>query len=407
MKFVDEVIIKVEAGTGGNGALSFRREKYVPFGGPDGGDGGDGGSVYLLASESLNTLVDYRYTRNHRVKRGEGGRGRNCTGAKSEDLELPVPVGTTVIDVETEEVLGDLDKAGDRLLVARGGKGGLGNARFKSSTNRAPRKTTTGVEGEIRELRLELKVLADVGLLGKPNAGKSSLIRAVSSAKPKVADYPFTTLLPNLGVVQVGEYRSFVMADIPGIVEGAADGVGLGIRFLKHLVRTRLLIHIIDVLPVDGENPADTAEAIIAELGYFSSTLALRPRWLVLNKKDLLTPKELAKVRAAIVKRLKWKGPVFEISALDKSGTEELCLAIMNHLESIKARMLEDEVFAKTEQEQLKKLEEEARLKVQELKQEYLAKRKALREGDVLGEGEVLDEDWYDDDDDIEVVYQK
>lgn len=397
MKFVDEAIIRVEAGAGGNGALGFRREKYVPRGGPDGGDGGSGGSVYLVADDALNTLIDYRFTRIHRAKRGEGGRSKNCTGAGADDIIIKVPVGTTIIDVDTEEVLGDLDKADTKLLVAHGGRGGLGNARFKSSTNRAPRKTTPGQEGELRNLRLELKVLADVGLLGFPNAGKSSLIRSVSSAKPKVADYPFTTLLPNLGVVKVDDYKSFVMADIPGLVEGAAEGVGLGLRFLKHLARTRLLLHVVDLAPVDQSNPVDAAEAILHELSQFSEALRQRTRWLVLNKVDLLPAEEVKAIRAAIVERLDWDGPVFEISALTKEGTKALSWAVMEYLDEIKLKLQEDEAFAVEEAELQKRLEEEARLKVQALKVEARERRLAEKEDDE-------DDDF---DDDIEIVYEE
>ncbi|KZY74164.1 GTPase ObgE, partial [Oleiphilus sp. HI0065] len=282
MKFVDEAAISVEAGKGGNGCLSFRREKYIPKGGPDGGDGGDGGSVILEANDGLNTLIDYRFVRQYRAQSGEGGKGRNCTGAKGEDLILGVPVGTSVFDVDTEEVLGDLTQIGQQLVVAQGGWHGLGNTRFKSSTNRAPRQTTPGKPGEKRNIRLELKVLADVGLLGLPNAGKSTLIRSVSAAKPKVANYPFTTLVPNLGVVRVESHKSFVMADIPGLIKGASDGAGLGIRFLKHLVRTRLLLHVVDMAPYDGKEPKEAVEEIVGELEGFSPTLASRERWLVL-----------------------------------------------------------------------------------------------------------------------------
>ncbi|WP_372750384.1 Obg family GTPase CgtA, partial [Litorivivens sp.] len=278
MKFVDEAVIKVAAGNGGSGCLSFRREKYIPKGGPDGGDGGDGGSVFLKADQSVNTLVDFRYVRNYRADNGEPGRGGNCRGKSADDLYLVVPVGTTVLDEETGEVLGDLSSHGELLKVAQGGFHGLGNTRFKSSTNRAPRQTTPGSEGESRQIRLELKVLADVGLLGLPNAGKSTLIRAVSAAKPKVADYPFTTLVPNLGVVSMQKHRSFVIADIPGLVEGAAEGAGLGIRFLKHLTRNRLLLHLVDVAPLDGSDPVDAARVIINELVEFSETLFQRPR---------------------------------------------------------------------------------------------------------------------------------
>ncbi len=330
MKFVDEATIIVEAGKGGHGCLSFRREKYVPKGGPDGGDGGDGGSVYLEAEESLNTLIDYRFQRKHKAQNGEPGAGRNCTGNKGQDLVLPVPVGTTVVDMDTHEVLGDLTHAGQRLKVAQGGFHGLGNTCFKSSVNRAPRQTTKGSEGELRNLRLELKVLADVGLLGMPNAGKSTFIRSVSAARPKVADYPFTTLVPNLGVVSVQAHQSFVIADIPGLIEGAAEGAGLGIRFLKHLVRTRLLLHLVDVAPYDGSSPADAVRAIEHELEKFSETLANRPRWIVLNKVDMVAEEDRDAHCQAIVDELGWEGPVFWISALSGEGTKSLAQAVMS-----------------------------------------------------------------------------
>ncbi|MFM7784818.1 MAG: Obg family GTPase CgtA, partial [Gammaproteobacteria bacterium] len=334
MKFVDEALIHVQAGRGGNGCVSFRREKYVPFGGPDGGDGGDGASIWLRAEESLNTMVDYRYTRQFRAESGKSGAGANCTGKSGEDLVLPVPVGTTVIDEDSGELIGDLTKAGQRLLVAKGGHHGLGNTRFKSSTNRAPRQSTPGADGEARMLRLELKVLADVGLLGLPNAGKSTLIRAVSAARPKVADYPFTTLIPNLGVVRVAAHRSFVIADIPGLIEGASEGAGLGIRFLKHLTRTRLLLHLVDVLPPDGSDPVANVQAIERELARFSETLAARERWLVLNKTDLLPLADRDAICAKLLARLGWQGPVFMISALAADGTEALCREIMAHIEA-------------------------------------------------------------------------
>jgi GTP-binding protein len=334
MKFVDEATIKVKAGDGGNGAVSFRREKYVPFGGPDGGDGGDGGSVYLVADEGINTLVDFRYERSFQAQRGENGTGRNCTGKSGADLEIRVPVGTTVYDQDTEECMGDLVTPGQRLLVAQGGFHGLGNTRYKSSTNRAPRQSKPGTPGEQRELRLELKVLADVGLLGKPNAGKSTLIRAVSAARPKVAEYPFTTLYPNLGVVRIAPHRGFVIADIPGLIEGAAEGAGLGIQFLKHLGRTRLLLHVVDVLPADGSDPVADARAIAAELEKFSAELAQRERWLVLNKVDLLPESEREAHCRAIVEGLGWTGPVFQIAALSKLGTDRLMQRIMAHLEA-------------------------------------------------------------------------
>ena len=336
MKFVDEATIKVQAGNGGRGMVSFRREKFVPFGGPDGGDGGDGGSVYVVAQSGLNTLADFRFRRSFKAGNGEPGGSRDCSGKGGADAEIVVPVGTVLYDIDTDEELGDLAKAGDRMLVARGGKGGLGNQRFKSSTNRTPRKATPGYPGEKRELRLELKLLADVGLLGLPNAGKSTLIRAVSAARPRVADYPFTTLHPNLGVVYVGEHKSFVMADIPGLIEGAADGAGLGIRFLKHLQRTRLLLHLVDIAPSDpAADPVKDARAIVAELKKFSPELAGRERWLVLNKLDLLPPAEADRRCKDIVRRLRWKGPLFRISGLARQGTQELIQALMRRLDEL------------------------------------------------------------------------
>jgi GTP-binding protein len=334
MKFVDEATIKVQAGNGGRGMVSFRREKFIPFGGPNGGDGGDGGSVHVVAKQGLNTLADFRYQRSFKAKNGEPGGSADCSGRGGEGLDVVVPVGTVVYDTETEETLGDLTHDGQRLLVARGGKGGLGNQHFKSSTNRAPRRATPGYPGERRELRLELKLLADVGLLGLPNAGKSTLITAVSAARPRIADYPFTTLHPNLGVVYVGEHKSFVMADIPGVIEGAAEGAGLGIRFLKHLQRTRLLLHLVDIAPPDpAADPVQDARVIVAELKRFSPELAARERWLVLNKLDLMTPEDADKRCREIVRRLRWKGPVFRISGATRAGTRELCQAIMRRLD--------------------------------------------------------------------------
>jgi GTP-binding protein len=336
VKFVDEALIKVQAGNGGRGMVSFRREKFIPFGGPDGGDGGDGGSVYLVADPGLNTLADFRYRRTFKAQNGEPGGSADCTGKGGADLEIVVPVGTVICDVDTDETLGDLTHGGERVLVARGGRGGLGNQHFKSSTNRTPRKATPGYPGERRELKLELKLIADVGLLGLPNAGKSTLIRAVSAARPRVADYPFTTLHPNLGVVYVGEHKSFVMADIPGLIEGAAEGAGLGIRFLKHLQRTRLLLHLVDVAPPDPEaDPVKDARAIAAELEKFSPELAGRERWLVLNKLDLLPQSEGDKRCRDIVRRLRWKGPVFRISGATRAGTRELCQAVMRRLDAM------------------------------------------------------------------------
>jgi GTP-binding protein len=336
MKFVDEATIEVKAGDGGNGCVSFRREKYIPKGGPDGGDGGDGGSVFLVADAGLNTLADFRYDRRFQARRGDNGAGRNCTGKSGEDLKVPVPAGTLVYEDETDELLGDLVEDGQRLLVARGGFHGLGNARYKSSTNRSPRQSKPGTPGEQRTLRLELKLLADVGLLGKPNAGKSTLIRAISSARPKVADYPFTTLYPNLGVVRVAPHRSFVVADIPGLIEGAAEGAGLGIHFLRHLSRTGLLLHLVDVAPPDGSDPVEDVRTIVRELEKFSAQLGERERWLVLNKIDLLSDAERESRCKSIVERLGWGGPVFAIAAVSQQGTWELMYAIMDHIEQLK-----------------------------------------------------------------------
>jgi GTP-binding protein len=334
MKFVDEAKAKVQAGNGGRGSTSFRREKFVPFGGPDGGDGGHGGSVYLRAASGINTLADFRIERTFRAAHGEPGGANDCTGRGGTDLYVPVPIGTVVRDADTQEQLGDLTREGEELLVARGGKGGWGNQRFKSSTNRSPRQFGPGLPGEKRALEFELKVIADVGLLGLPNAGKSTLIRAVSAARPKVADYPFTTLHPNLGVVDVGQHRSFVMADIPGLIEGAAQGAGLGIRFLKHLQRTRLLLHLLDIAPLDPEaDPVRDARAIVQELKNFSKELAAKPRWLVLNKRDLLPRPEAEKRARAIVRALRYRGPHFLISGATGEGTKPLCEAVMVLLE--------------------------------------------------------------------------
>jgi len=333
MKFVDEATIRVQAGDGGNGCVSFRREKFIPYGGPDGGDGGDGGSVYLVADENINTLVDFRHERDYRAERGQNGMGRNCTGKSGEDLFVRVPVGTQVVDEETGEQMGDLVEHGQQLLVAQGGFHGLGNTRFKSSTNRAPRQSKPGTPGDVRRLHLELKLLADVGLLGLPNAGKSTFIRAVSSASPKVADYPFTTLYPNLGVVKVDYERSFVIADVPGLIEGAAEGAGLGIQFLKHLSRTRLLLHLVDVSPFDQTDPVDNVRKIERELEQYSETLAGRPRWLVLNKIDLLPEDEREQRCQAIIDDLDWQGPVFRIAAINKTNTQPLIYQIMEHLD--------------------------------------------------------------------------
>ena len=396
MKFVDEVSIFVKAGDGGNGMMSFRREKFIEKGGPNGGDGGDGGSVYLQADENLNTLVDYRYTRRFNAPNGQKGDSTECTGAKGDDLVLPVPVGTTVIDAATQDVIGDLTKAGQRLLVAQGGWHGLGNTRFKSSTNRAPRQTTPGKPGDARDLKLELKVLADVGLLGLPNAGKSTFIRSVSAAKPKVADYPFTTLVPNLGVVSVGRYKSFVVADIPGLIEGASEGAGLGIRFLKHLARTRLLLHLVDMAPLDESDPADAAEVIVSELEKFSPALAQRDRWLVLNKADQLLEEDRDERVQQVVERLEWDGPVFVISALEREGTEALSQAIMRYLDERLVRIAEEPAYAEALAELDRQIEDEARARLQELDDQ-----RALRRAGVKSVDEV-DEDDFDDDDDDE-----
>ncbi len=336
MKFVDEATIRVIAGNGGHGCLSFRREKYVAKGGPDGGDGGHGGGVYLVADPALNTLADFRVARKFRAQNGQPGAGRNMTGKSGDDLDVLVPVGTVVHDVDTGELICDLTEDGQRQLVAEGGRGGLGNTRFKSSTNRAPRKTTNGTPGESRHLQLELKVLADVGLLGMPNAGKSTLIAAMSQAKPRIADYPFTTLHPNLGVVRVGRLQSFVMADIPGLIEGAAEGAGLGIQFLKHLQRTRLLLHLVDIAPMDPDvDSAREVRAIAAELAKFSDELAAKPRWLVINKIDLLSDEDLAAARDRLLDELDWQGPVFEVSAATGAGTEPLGHAVIQALEEM------------------------------------------------------------------------
>lgn len=400
MKFVDEVPIAVHAGKGGNGCMSFRREKYVPFGGPDGGDGGDGGSVYLLADEALNTLIDFRYQRQHRAKDGQPGRGANCTGHGGADLVLNVPVGTTVIDEDTGEVLGDLTATGQRLLVAQGGFHGIGNARFKSSINRAPRQTKPGQPGESRNLRLELKVLADVGLLGLPNAGKSTLIHAISSARPKVADYPFTTLVPNLGVVSVSKMRSFVVADIPGLIPGAAQGAGLGIRFLKHLTRTRLLLHLVDVLPPDGSDPVANVRAIEKELKAFSPTLAARPRWLVLNKLDLIPEDERAEFCRNIFKRLKItkKTPHFSIAAATGEGTAALCEAVMAHIEAEREAQNENPELARQEQMIQEAMQAESREAIAELAESRRRARQQKQDDE-----DDWDDDW--DDGDVEVHY--
>ena len=342
MKFVDEAQITVTAGNGGNGCISFRREKFIPLGGPDGGDGGDGGSVWLQADENLNTLVDFRHQRHYRAQRGQNGMGRQMFGKAGEDVVIRVPVGTEVINVGTEEIIGDLTRHGERLLVAQGGQGGKGNVHFKSSVNRAPRKAGTGTPGEEREIRLELKLLADVGLLGFPNAGKSTFIRAVSAATPKVADYPFTTLYPNLGVVSVEMDRSFVIADIPGLIEGAADGAGLGAQFLRHVQRTRLLLHLVDLAPFDeGTDPAEQVRAIEAELRKHDPAMLEKPRWLVFNKADLLPEAEREARAKAVVEALGWKEPWFVVSAIGREGTWPVVLKVQQFFDDQKAAALE------------------------------------------------------------------
>jgi GTP-binding protein len=399
MKFVDEASIAVTAGKGGNGCLSFRREKYIPKGGPDGGDGGDGGSVILEANDQINTLIDYRYVRSYRAQSGESGKGRNCTGAKGEDLVLQVPVGTTVFDVDTEEVLGDLTEIGETLIVSQGGFHGLGNTRFKSSTNRAPRQTTPGSEGEARNIRLELKVLADVGLLGLPNAGKSTLIRAISAAKPKVANYPFTTLIPNLGVVRVASHRSFVVADIPGLIKGASEGAGLGIRFLKHLVRTRLLLHVVDMAPFDDQDPAEAVQEIANELDNFSATLAARDRWLVFNKLDMVPDEEREKRCSDVLEKLGWEGPVYQISALNSEGLDALCWDIMRWIEDKAEAEAADAGLAEHEASLKVQMQTEARDRLEAYKQA----RKGGRPSDTNASDD--DDDFDDDDYDVEVEY--
>ncbi len=386
MKFVDEAEIKVEAGKGGNGCLSFRREKYIEKGGPDGGDGGDGGCVFLQADASLNTLVDFRFQPRYRAQPGQPGQGRNCTGRGGEDLLVKVPVGTSVIDIDTEELIADLETVDQRVMVAKGGFHGLGNTRFKSSTNRAPRQTTEGTAGEMRTLQLQLRLVADVGLLGLPNAGKSTLIRSVSAARPKVADYPFTTLVPNLGVVSLGLERSFVMADIPGLIEGASEGAGLGFRFLKHLSRTRLLLHLIDALPVDGSDPVSNAAAIVEELQNFSPTLAQKERWLVVNKIDLLQPSDREALICGLGDRLSWDGEIVAISALSSEGCDQLCARLMDSIEAHRARIKADEAYLELHREREQAMALEIRRSIENSRARHRGKSEEKLELD----------DWYD-----------
>ena len=344
MKFVDEVTIDIAAGDGGNGCMSFRREKFIPFGGPNGGDGGRGGHVYAQADRNLNTLVDFRFSRRHEARHGEHGRGSDQFGAAAADIVLRMPVGTIISDAETGAPVAELLEPGEKILLAKGGDGGFGNMHFKTSTNRAPRQKTPGWPGEARKLRLELRVLADVGLLGMPNAGKSTLIAAISNARPKIADYPFTTLHPNLGVVRVAAEQSFVVADVPGLIEGAAEGAGLGHQFLRHLQRTRLLLHLVDIAPFDGSDPVAHAKAIVAELKKYDPALHAKPRWLVLNKLDMVPQEERAARVKDFVRRFRWKGPVFEISALTREGCESLVQAVYRHVATFQTPVVEPDV---------------------------------------------------------------
>ncbi|HEK0649850.1 TPA: Obg family GTPase CgtA [Proteus mirabilis] len=389
MKFVDEAKILIVAGDGGNGCVSFRREKYIPKGGPDGGDGGDGGDVYMVADENLNTLIDYRFTKSYRAERGENGQSRDCTGKRGQDITINVPVGTRARDLATGEIIADLTVHGQKQMVAKGGFHGLGNTRFKSSVNRAPRQRTMGTPGESREVLLELMLLADVGMLGMPNAGKSTFIRAVSAAKPKVADYPFTTLVPSLGVVRMDSHQSFVVADIPGLIEGAADGAGLGIQFLKHLERCRVLLHLIDIDPIDGSDPVENAKIIISELEKYSDKLAQKPRWLVFNKVDLLDADEAKQKAQAIVEALGWEGDYYMIAAINQEGVKKLCWDIM---EFLKVTSREQDIATALAAEE----------KVDFMWDDY--HKEQLENPDL----EDDDEDWDEEDDDgVEFIYQR
>ncbi|MFZ7200210.1 Obg family GTPase CgtA [Avibacterium avium] len=389
MKFIDEALIRVEAGDGGNGCVSFRREKFIPKGGPDGGDGGDGGDVYLIADENLNTLVDYRFEKRFAAERGENGRSSDCTGRRGKDITLRVPVGTRAIDNDTKEVLGDLTKHGAKMLIAKGGYHGLGNARFKSSVNRAPRQKTNGTAGEKRDLLLELMLLADVGMLGLPNAGKSTFIRAVSAAKPKVADYPFTSLVPSLGVARVDENRSFVIADIPGLIEGASEGAGLGIRFLKHLERCRVLIHLVDINPIDGSDPADNIAIIESELFQYSEKLADKTQWLVFNKIDTMSDEEAHERAKEILERLDWEGDYYLISAATGKNVPALCRDIMDYLDA-----------HPREEEKQPENPEEVKFKWDDYHQEQLAEHQ-------FDEDDEDWDDWSDEDDEgVEIIYK-
>ncbi len=389
MKFVDEATILVVAGDGGNGCVSFRREKYIPKGGPDGGDGGVGGDVYLVADENLNTLIDYRFEKSFRAERGQNGQSRDCTGKRGQDIIVKVPVGTRVIDQGTGETLGDMTRHEQKLMVAKGGWHGLGNTRFKSSVNRTPRQKTMGTPGEKRDLQLELMLLADVGMLGLPNAGKSTFIRAVSAAKPKVADYPFTTLVPSLGVVRMDSEQSFVVADIPGLIEGAADGAGLGIRFLKHLERCRVLLHLIDIAPIDESDPVENARIILGELEKYSDKLFNKPRWLVFNKIDVIGEEEAQARAKAIAEALGWEEKYYLISAASRQGVQDLCWDVMSFINA----------NPKEAEEEEKKPE-----KVEFMWDDY--HREAMET--VVEEDEEWDDDWDEDDDEgVEIIYQR
>ena len=376
MKFVDEATIKVVAGNGGNGCLSFRREKFIPKGGPDGGDGGDGGSVFLQAKLELNTLIDFRYTRLFKAENGQAGAGSDCTGKKGEDLIIPVPLGTIVSLSETGELIGDLNKPDQKLLIAKGGFHGLGNTRFKSSKNRTPRQTTPGKEGESREIKLELSLLADVGLLGLPNAGKSTLVNKVSAAKPKIADYPFTTMIPSLGVVNIGNDRSFVIADIPGVIKGAAEGAGLGIRFLKHLTRTKLVLHIVDVSPMDKTPPKEAFREIELELKKFSPTLARQRRWLILNKADLFDVNEHKKLLKNFIEDVGWTGPSFLISAATGQGVDLLCNSVGDYLNDERSREINDSEAKKNADKVRNAIFMEAKMQISKLAESKRKTRK-------------------------------
>jgi len=405
MKFVDEATIQVTAGKGGNGCCSFRREKYIEYGGPNGGDGGHGGSVILLADHNLNTLVDFRYKRQYNAENGSQGSGANCTGPKGEDLILRVPVGTTIVNIDTDQVIGDLTEHQQRLNIATGGRGGLGNTHFKSSTNRAPRKTIAGELGEECAIRLELSVLADVGLLGFPNAGKSTFVRSVSNAKPKVANYPFTTLVPKLGVVRVDELRHFVVADIPGLIAGAAEGAGLGTRFLKHLSRCRLLIHLVDIAPLSEEDPAEQVQALNLELQRFSPVLAQLPQWLVFNKTDLVFDDEANGIVEKAKAALEWDGPCFQVSAASGAGIKSVTQAIMNHFDEENLRLKDDPEFAQAQTKFRDALADEIRQVDQANKQERKQARLEAKQQQFEQTVQSEDELWEEDDSDVEVVY--